>query len=78
MTANTSATGGLTNASGLPPATIQDVKFIGATLMGCSLCIVKIETDQAGLYGYGCASMTTRALAVKTAAARTKELFQHV
>ena len=67
MAATTSATGQPTHASGLPPATIGDVKFIGTTLMGCSLCIVKIETDQAGLYGYGCASMTTRALAVKTA-----------
>ncbi len=52
--------------TGLPLARIRDVKFIGITLQGVSLGIVKIETDQPGLYGYGCASMTLRALAVRT------------
>ena len=51
----------------LPQAKIREVKFIGVTLMGSSLGIVKVETDQPGLYGYGCASMTTRIRAVKTA-----------
>ena len=56
-----------TDNSGLPAAKIRDVKFIGITLQGVSLSIVKIETDQAGLYGYGCASMCLRSSAVKAA-----------
>ena len=53
-------------STGLPPARIRDVRFIGVTLMGASMGIVKIDTDQDGLYGYGCASFTSRTLAVKT------------
>lgn len=56
-----------THTSIYPQAKIREVKFIGVTLMGSSLGIVKVETDQPGLYGYGCASMTTRIRAVKTA-----------
>ena len=57
----------VTDTSTVPRAKIREVKFIGVTLMGSSLGIVKVETDQPGLYGYGCASMTTRIRAVKTA-----------
>ena len=55
------------STTGLPPVKIRDVKFIGVQLMGSSLGIVKVQTDQAGLHGYGCASMTTRIRAVQTA-----------
>lgn len=51
---------------GLKPAKITDVKFIGIAIKHDNLGVVKIETDQPGLYGYGCASMTTRLLAVQT------------
>ena len=36
---------------GLKPAKITDVKFIGIAIQHDNLGVVKIETDQPGLYG---------------------------
>ncbi len=53
---------------GLPPAKITDVKAILTAPPGLPRTIVvKIETDQAGLHGWGCATFTQRAKAVVTA-----------
>ena len=53
---------------GMPPAKITDVKAILTAPPGLPrTVIVKVETDQAGLYGYGCATFTQRAKAVVTA-----------
>ena len=53
---------------GLPSAKITDVKAILTAPPGLPrTVIVKVETDQAGLYGYGCATFTQRAKAVVTA-----------
>lgn len=53
---------------GLPTAKITDVKAILTAPPGLPrTVVVKIETDQSGLYGYGCATFTQRAKAVVTA-----------
>ncbi len=46
---------------GMPSPKIKDVKVIATAPMGSRLCVVKITTDQDGLYGYGCATFTQRA-----------------
>ena len=46
---------------GLPSPLIKDIKVITTQPSGVRLVVVKILTDQDGLYGYGCASFTTRA-----------------
>ncbi|MBI1355582.1 MAG: starvation-sensing protein RspA [Acidobacteria bacterium] len=52
----------------LPPAKITKVKAILTAPPGLPrTVVVKIETDQAGLYGWGCATFTQRAKAVVTA-----------
>src|SRR5436190_15050183 len=40
---------------------IKDVSVIATAPAGLRLCVVKITTDQDGLYGYGCATFTQRA-----------------
>jgi L-alanine-DL-glutamate epimerase and related enzymes of enolase superfamily len=40
---------------------IKDVSVIATAPAGSRLCVVKITTDQDGLYGYGCATFTQRA-----------------
>ena len=53
---------------GVPPAKITDVRAILTAPPGLPrTVIVKVETDQPGLYGYGCATFTQRAKAVVTA-----------
>jgi len=69
-------------ASGLPPASqaaatqavkgvapikIRDVKTILTAPNGIRLVIVKVETSEPGLVGWGCATFTQRALVVRTA-----------
>ena len=46
---------------GLPSPKITDVKAIATAPAGLRLVVVKITTDQDGLYGYGCATFTQRA-----------------
>lgn len=46
---------------GMPIPTIKDVSVIATEPAGVRLAVVKIQTDQDGLYGYGCATFTQRA-----------------
>jgi mannonate dehydratase len=52
---------------GLPPLKITDVKVILTQPAGDHLVIVKVLTDEPGLYGVGCATHRERPLAVATA-----------
>jgi mannonate dehydratase len=46
---------------GLPSPKIADVSVIATAPAGLRLVVVKVATDQDGLYGYGCATFTQRA-----------------
>ncbi len=46
---------------GMPVPKIKDVSVIATAPAGVRLVVVKIQTDQDGLYGYGCATFTQRA-----------------
>ena len=46
---------------GLPSPKIKDITVIATAPAGLRLTVVKITTDQDGLYGYGCATFTQRA-----------------
>lgn len=46
---------------GMPSPIIKDVKVIATAPAGLRLVVVKITTDQDGLYGYGCGTFTQRA-----------------
>ena len=48
-------------ARGMRSPMIKDVSVISTAPGGVRLCVVKITTDQDGLYGYGCATYTQRA-----------------
>jgi len=52
---------------GLPRPKIKDITVIETAPAGVRLDVVKITTDQDGLYGYGCATFTQRADLVKPA-----------
>src|SRR5271165_3007911 len=54
-------------ARGLPEPKIKDIGVIECEPAGVRLTVVKITTDQDGLYGYGCATFTQRADLVKPA-----------
>ena len=54
-------------ARGMPSPKIRDVSVIECAPQGVRLSVVKVTTDQAGLYGYGCATCTQRADLVKPA-----------
>src|SRR6201996_8573882 len=56
-----------TATRGLPAPKIKDVSVIECEPGGVRLSVVKITTDQDGLYGYGCATFTQRADLVKPA-----------
>ncbi len=45
----------------LPSPKIRDVQVIATAPAGLRLAVVKVITDQDGLYGYGCATYTQRA-----------------
>jgi mannonate dehydratase len=45
----------------MPIPKIRDVSVIATQPAGVRLAVVKIQTDQDGLYGYGCATFTQRA-----------------
>src|SRR6201996_2116656 len=46
---------------GMPVPKIRDVSVIATEPAGSRLVVVKVQTDQDGLYGYGCATFTQRA-----------------
>jgi mannonate dehydratase len=52
---------------GMPSPKIKDVQVIATAPAGLRLTVVKILTDQDGLYGYGCATYTQRAELVNAA-----------
>jgi mannonate dehydratase len=54
-------------ARGMPMPKIKDLKVIECAPKGSRLTVVKVITDQDGLYGYGCATFTQRADLVKPA-----------
>src|SRR5450432_527800 len=54
----------------LPNPKIKDIGVIECQPAGVRLSVVKITTDQDGLYGYGCATFTQRADLVKPAVER--------
>jgi mannonate dehydratase len=54
-------------ARGMPAPRIKDISVIECEPAGVRLTVVKITTDQDGLYGYGCATFTQRADLVKPA-----------
>lgn len=56
-----------TAVHGLPAPIIKDVTVIATAPAGLRLSVVKIATDQDGLYGYGCATFTQRAELVNAA-----------
>src|SRR4051794_4685415 len=51
----------------LPAPKIKDISVIECAPQGVRLSVVKVTTDQPGLYGYGCATFTQRADLVKPA-----------
>ncbi len=55
---------------GMPSPKIRDVRVIATAPAGLRLAVVKILTDQDGLYGYGCATFTQRADLVVAAVER--------
>jgi mannonate dehydratase len=55
---------------GLPSPVIKDVQAIATAPAGLRLTVVKIVTDQDGLYGYGCGTYTQRAELVNVAVER--------
>ena len=46
---------------GMPSPKIKDLQVINTQPAGVRLIVVKVITDQPGLYGYGCATYTQRA-----------------
>jgi mannonate dehydratase len=54
----------------LPPLKITDVKTILTAPAGIRLVVVKVLTNEPGLYGLGCATFTQRARTVETAVER--------
>src|SRR6185312_15320636 len=55
---------------GAPVPKIKDVSVIATAPVGLRLVVVKILTDQDGLYGYGCGTFTQRADLVNAAVER--------
>ncbi len=55
---------------GLPRPNIRDIRVIETAPAGSRLDVIRITTDQDGLYGYGCATFTQRADLIKSAVER--------
>src|SRR3954454_19322470 len=60
---------------GTPSPKIKDVSVIATAPSGLRLTVVKITTDQDGLYGYGCGTFTQRADLVGEAVRRYAKPF---
>ncbi len=56
--------------AGTPSPKIRDISVIETAPEGLRLAVVKITTDQPGLYGYGCATFTQRADLIRPAVER--------
>ncbi|MPZ20567.1 MAG: starvation-sensing protein RspA [Luteitalea sp.] len=56
-----------TSLRGMPTPTITDIQTILTAPNRIRLVVVKVLTSEPGLYGWGCATFTQRALVVKTA-----------
>ncbi len=56
-----------TPARGTAPVKIRDIRTILTAPNGIRLVVVKVETTEPGLAGWGCATFTQRALVVETA-----------
>src|SRR5574339_580571 len=54
-------------AAGVAPIKIRDIKTILTAPNRIRLVVVKVETTEPGLVGWGCATFTQRALVVQTA-----------
>lgn len=54
-------------ARGVPSPKIKDISVIECSPQGVRLTVVKVTTDQAGLYGYGCGTFTQRADLIRPA-----------
>lgn len=54
----------------MPSPKIKDVRVIATAPAGLRLVVVRIDTDQPGLYGYGCGTFTQRADLVVAAVER--------
>ena len=52
---------------GAAPVTIRDIQTVLTAPNGIRLVLVKVQTSEPGLYGWGCATFTQRALVVQTA-----------
>jgi len=52
---------------GMPSPKIRDISVIATAPAGLRLTVVKVTTDQDGLYGYGCGTFTQRAELVRAA-----------
>ncbi len=55
---------------GVPSPIIADISVINTAPQGVRLSVVKITTNQPGLYGYGCATFTQRADLIEPAVVR--------
>src|SRR5215510_13128934 len=55
------------NTRGMPSPKIKDISVIECQPAGVRLTVVKITTNQDGLYGYGCGTFTQRADLIKPA-----------
>jgi mannonate dehydratase len=65
------AAGAVKSLRGLTIPKIKDVQVIATAPANLRLTVVKIVTDQDGLYGYGCGTYTQRADLVNLAGSRT-------
>jgi mannonate dehydratase len=59
--------GAQTPRRGMPSPRIRDISVIETEPAGVRLSVVKVTTDQDGLYGYGCATFTQRAELIRPA-----------
>ena len=62
--------------NGMPPVKIRKVKAIATAPNGIRLVVVKVETDEPGLYGLGCATYNQRPLTVVEAVDIEEEDFR--